>query len=173
MSTLQERFAEVFPEPQRGLQADIMRLCNVSRPTVSAWFSNPEKVSTISRTHAELICGHFGLKVSPAWLAEGKEPKFHAFLSGAGHTPTSASATLTTEAPPTLQAALAVLAQAVMFADDLSRIQAAPLLERMAREPSQAVEIAARLLPLLAGVAPPPMETHQIVKKNQKHTARE
>lgn len=74
--TLQERLAEVFPVPhQRGLQATIVRLCNVSRPTVSAWFNNPEKVSAISRAHAEMICAHFRLKVSPAWLAEGRGPK--------------------------------------------------------------------------------------------------
>lgn len=76
MSTLQQRLAEVFPAPQpRGLQAQIVRLCGVSRPTVSNWFSNPEKVATISRAHAETICREFGLAVLPAWLAEGRPPK--------------------------------------------------------------------------------------------------
>lgn len=74
--TLQERLAEVFPAPhQRGLQATIVRICGVSRPTVSAWFNNAEKVAAISRAHAEMICSHFGLDVSPAWLAEGRGSK--------------------------------------------------------------------------------------------------
>jgi phage repressor protein C with HTH and peptisase S24 domain len=76
MQTLQERMAEVFPDPrQHGLQAEIVRLCKVSRPTVSAWFNNPDKVGTISRTHAELICSAYAPGVSPAWLAEGVLPK--------------------------------------------------------------------------------------------------
>lgn len=76
MPTLQERLAEVFPPPQqRGLQAEIVALCGVSRPTVSNWFNNPEKVAAISRRHAELICERFGLPVEPAWLGEGKLPK--------------------------------------------------------------------------------------------------
>lgn len=76
MNTLQERLAEAIPNFQsRGVQAEIARLCGVSRPTVSAWFKNPEKVSTISRTNAELICAAYRPDLSPAWLAEGKLPK--------------------------------------------------------------------------------------------------
>lgn len=76
MSTLQERLNSVFPVPRpNGLLADIAKLCEVSRPTVSAWFGNPEKVSTIKRANAEKICARYDLKVSPAWLAEGLEPK--------------------------------------------------------------------------------------------------
>lgn len=72
MKTVQERLHEIFPQPlPRGLMARIAEICEVSRPTVSAWFNSPEKVSTISRTNAERICQHFGLKISPAWLAEG------------------------------------------------------------------------------------------------------
>jgi SOS-response transcriptional repressor LexA len=51
--------------------ANIAKICAVSRPTVSAWFNLPEKVATISRRHAEIICDAYGLKISPAWLAEG------------------------------------------------------------------------------------------------------
>lgn len=72
MKTLQERLHEVFPPPHAwGLKADIARVCGVSRPSVTAWFSDPIKVSSISRSHAEALCARFGLKVSPAWLAEG------------------------------------------------------------------------------------------------------
>lgn len=72
MSTIQDRLNEVFPPPlARGLMAAIAKECDVSRPTVSAWFNNPEKVSTISRTNAERICAKFNLSISPAWLAEG------------------------------------------------------------------------------------------------------
>lgn len=76
MTTIQERLHEVFPPPiPRGVMASIARECEVSRPTVSAWFNNAEKVVTISRTNAEKICAKFGLAVSPAWLAEGIGPK--------------------------------------------------------------------------------------------------
>lgn len=76
MSKLQDRLREVFPQPmERGVMANIAKICEVSRPTVSAWFNNPEKVSTIARRHAETICAAYGLKVSPAWLAEGLEPR--------------------------------------------------------------------------------------------------
>lgn len=77
MSTLQERLAEAIPNSNdRGVQADIARLCGVSRPTVSAWFKNPEKVSTLTRSNAELICSTYRPDLSPAWLAEGKQPKY-------------------------------------------------------------------------------------------------
>lgn len=76
MSTIQERLAYVFPTPrERGLQARISRLCGVTAATVSAWFNMSEKVTDISRSHAEIICHEFGLSVSPAWLAEGKGPR--------------------------------------------------------------------------------------------------
>lgn len=76
MRTLQERLQEVFPPPlERGVMANIARICEVSRPTVSAWFNNAEKVSAISRRNAELICAAYDLQVSPAWLAEGLGPR--------------------------------------------------------------------------------------------------
>lgn len=76
MSKIQDRLKEVFEQPlERGVMANIAKKCEVSRPTVSAWFNNPEKVAAISRTHAEIICSAYGLKVSPAWLAEGIGPK--------------------------------------------------------------------------------------------------
>ena len=76
MNRIQDRLQEVFPQPlERGVMANIAKKCDVSRPTVSAWFNNPEKVSSISRTHAEIICAEYQLKVSPAWLAEGIGPK--------------------------------------------------------------------------------------------------
>lgn len=79
MSTIQERMNEVFPEPRaRGLQAAIKGACHVSGATVSAWFNIPEKVSTMSRAHAEAICAKFDLDISPAWLAEGTPPKLAA-----------------------------------------------------------------------------------------------
>lgn len=76
MKTLQERMAEVFPEPREwGLQARIAALCDTRAPSVSAWFNQPDKVTSISRANAETLCAHFGLRVSPAWLAEGLPPK--------------------------------------------------------------------------------------------------
>ena len=76
MTTLQERLLEVFPEPhERGLKAQIADVCKVAPASVSNWFGNPEKVATISRENAEKLISHYGLKVSPAWLAEGKPPK--------------------------------------------------------------------------------------------------
>lgn len=72
MKTIQERLTEIFPPPlERGFMSRIAELCQVSRPTVSAWFNNPEKVISISRTSAEKICAAFSPSTSPAWLAEG------------------------------------------------------------------------------------------------------
>lgn len=72
MKTIQERLNEIFPPPlERGFMARIAEVCDVSRPTVSAWFNTPEKVVTISRTNAEKICAAFAKDISPAWLAEG------------------------------------------------------------------------------------------------------
>lgn len=79
MTTLQDRMAEAFKHLRvRGLYTDIARLCGVSVPSVTNWFSNPEKVSTISRANAEKLCTHYKLDVSPAWLAEGVLPKYAA-----------------------------------------------------------------------------------------------
>lgn len=76
MSKIQERLKEVFAQPlERGVMANIARKCDVSRPTVTAWFNLPEKVASISRSHAEIICAEYNLNVSPAWLAEGIGPK--------------------------------------------------------------------------------------------------
>ncbi len=76
MSKIQERLKEVFAQPlERGVMANIARKCEVSRPTVTAWFNLPEKVASISRSHAEIICAEYNLNVSPAWLAEGIGPK--------------------------------------------------------------------------------------------------
>ena len=94
MTTLQERLAEMFPEPrQRGLLADIAALCEVKAPSVTAWFNNAEKVGTISRDSAERLCKRYQLAVEPAWLAEGKLPKF-----ASGATPSNP-----TTAPPAFQ----------------------------------------------------------------------
>ncbi len=77
METLQDRLKECFGYPlKHGLKQEISRLCGVSAPSVTNWFGNPEKVSTISRRNAEIICNHYKLEVSPIWLAEGTAPKY-------------------------------------------------------------------------------------------------
>lgn len=79
MTTLQSRMGECFPAPRpRGLSTEIAALCGVRGASVTNWFNNPEKVSTISRTNAEKLCAHYKLSVSPAWLAEGVLPKYAA-----------------------------------------------------------------------------------------------
>lgn len=89
--TLQNRLAEVFPEPQeRGLRTEIARLCGVAAASVSNWFGNPEKVATISRENAEKLIARYGLSVTPAWLAEGKLPKFSTGDSARQTAPASA-----------------------------------------------------------------------------------
>lgn len=76
MENLQQRLASLFPQPlERGVMAAVADACGVSRPTVSNWFNNPEKVSTISRTNAESICSRFAPAVSPLWLSEGIGPR--------------------------------------------------------------------------------------------------
>lgn len=73
---LQQRMAVAFPPPhRRGLYAEIARLCEVSAPTVTAWFNKPEKVGTIERSAAERLCAAFSLEVAPEWLAEGTGPQ--------------------------------------------------------------------------------------------------
>lgn len=73
---LQQRMAVAFPPPhRRGLYADIARLCEVSAPTVTAWFNKPEKVGTIERANAEKLCAAFSLEIAPEWLAEGTGPQ--------------------------------------------------------------------------------------------------
>lgn len=85
MTTLQKRLAECFPAPRaRGLNTEIAALCVVSGPSVTNWFNNPEKVSTISRSNAEKLIARYKLDVSPAWLAEGLLPKYAASNVSAG-----------------------------------------------------------------------------------------
>ncbi|MDZ7863362.1 S24 family peptidase [Acidovorax sp.] len=77
MTTLQNRLAEMFPEPHpRGFKTGVASLCGVTPASVSNWFGNPEKVATISRENAEKLVSNYRLAVSPAWLAEGKGPKY-------------------------------------------------------------------------------------------------
>ncbi len=72
MKSLQQRMYEVFPAPhKRGLRAEISRVCGVKGSSVTAWFDMPDKVSAISREHAEALIAHFHLKVSPKWLSSG------------------------------------------------------------------------------------------------------
>lgn len=95
MSTLQDRLNSVFPAPRpAGLMAEIAKLCEVSRPTVSAWFGNPEKVATIKRANAEKICAKYAPHISPAWLGEGL-----------GNMEAQDGGSLSLEAPPNLEPA--------------------------------------------------------------------
>lgn len=73
--TIQNRLAEVFPAVERGLQAEIARLVGKAKPSVSAWFNQPDKVQNIERRDAEIIIAHYKLPHSPSWLAEGTLPK--------------------------------------------------------------------------------------------------
>lgn len=147
MTTLQERMAEVFPHPTvRGLQAEIAKLCDVKPASVSAWFKNPEKVASISRTNAEKLCTHFKLKVSPAWLAEGLLPKFKSASAGEGETVPSGAPAVVTTAPspaePTLGQTLAQLGQELERASPQTRAAVADLLSRYAQNPAQGQSLA-------------------------------
>lgn len=126
MTTLQSRMAEVFPPPHAwGLQAEIAKLCGVTAASVSNWFKNPEKVSTITRENAERLCSTYGLKVSPAWLAEGKEPKFLK-EAPAPASPSPKDAPKPAEAPTVIRALeddfVAVRRADVRFANGLGEI---------------------------------------------------
>lgn len=84
METLQQRLADILPAPHpRGLKAEIARHCKVSPPSVTAWFSDPDKVGALSRRHAEVICTLFRPDISPTWLAEGVGPKLRVDSEGA------------------------------------------------------------------------------------------
>lgn len=78
MSTLQERLGEVFPAAtrKRGLQADLHRLTGKARPSIANWFNRPERVNSIERSVAEVICAEYFPEISPTWLAEGVGPKY-------------------------------------------------------------------------------------------------
>lgn len=130
MKTLQERLAEVFPAPQkRGLQAEIKRLCNVSGPTVSAWFKDAGKVSTIPRTSAELICAKYAPDVSPVWLAEGRGEK-----SAAVAPPPLPSAA------PGIEASLRVIASACERMSKIERERALEQIRLLVLDPAGQAE---------------------------------
>lgn len=150
--TLQERLADVFPPPhERGLQARLARACGVSRPTVSAWFNNPDKVASISREHAEIICAEMGLEVSPAWLAEGKKPK--SSRAGLGQTtPILAGQPLTTlPAFPDIHYLISNLGQRLRTLTKSQREVALSILHGLVEEPLKADHWAAMLEVLLGG----------------------
>lgn len=67
---------------------------------------------------------------------------------------------------PTLAQALEVVSAALQHADELTLIQARPLLQRLAEQPQQASQIAPRLLALLDG-NPLSTETRDFAKKKQ------
>lgn len=115
MLSLQERFALVFGSPPgRGVPARIARACGVSGPTVSAWFNNPGKVSSIERANAEKIVREFGLAERPEWLAEGRGPR--AVLKGGETTP---AAERHTEGPSVSSESLAEYVQDVRSSVDV------------------------------------------------------
>ena len=146
MLTLQERMAEVFPQPQpRGLQSEIASLCIVKPASVSAWFNRPEKVSSISRANAEKICERFGLKVAPAWLAEGIGDKYqettlnsvkgNARLSGVQAKPSAGDMSIANT--------LDNLADKLNQLEPTTRIAAGGLLTALAQQPDNPALLAA------------------------------
>ena len=73
--TLQERLRVLFPEEDRGRQAEIARLCGVKPASVSAWFKNEAKTKTLNLRYAQIICARFAPHISPYWLSDGTLPK--------------------------------------------------------------------------------------------------
>lgn len=136
MPNLQDRMTEVFPQPLvRGLQAEIASLCKVKPASVSAWFNRPEKVSSISRSNAETLCTHYGLKVTPAWLAEGVGRKYATFeptfVDGTSQAADAKNETISSRPAGTLDSLVAQLAQL----DPVLRPAAGALLNTLVQQP--------------------------------------
>lgn len=75
MMTLQDRLHEVFPSADRGLQAELARLCKVQPASVNAWFNNGAKAKRLNLRYAQMICAHYAPNISPDWLSDGTLPK--------------------------------------------------------------------------------------------------
>lgn len=145
MLTLQNRMNEVFPKPQRrGLQSEIATLCEVKSASVSAWFNLPEKVSSISRTHAEKLCSHFDLKVAPAWLAEGVGEKYSA------STPKTGVQVESNAGKVSLSSILADLAAYLERLDADDRTEAMKMMAVLADKPERHRKVAASIESMVA-----------------------
>lgn len=143
--TLQERMKEAFPPPQpRGLQAHIARVCEVKGATVSAWFNKPDKVSGLSRKHAEILCRTFDLSFSPQWLAEGSGPKLELNKSEPHRT-----GVIEIAKTPSMAEAVRALALYLEGADEKQRSTAAVLLTSLASRPETADAVAKGLQAIL------------------------
>ena len=100
------------------------------------------------------------LNVSPQWLATGTGP-----MRPGG------DASAASPQPPTLQEALHALALALRMTDEITLLQARPLLQRMAEQPEQAAQIAERLHALLQATRHPTTTAQLMERARSKHPA--
>lgn len=70
MTTLAKRLNQLMRD--KGVSnAELARMCHVSRPTVGGWLSGD--IKEIKRSNLERIC--FALSCDIDWLLDGKEPQ--------------------------------------------------------------------------------------------------
>lgn len=142
-------------------QSGLAKACGISRASVNAWVNG--KTDSIDGKYLTTAASYLG--VSAHWLSTGEGP----MLPGAGGTASMMPAPAPGAPVVTLAQALEVVAAALQHADELTLIQARPLLQRLAEQPQQAPQIAPRLLALLDG-RPMSTETRDFAKP-QKQTA--
>lgn len=102
------------------------------------------------------------LGVSPDWLATGDGEMLPV-------TPPALIGKPATDAATTLVQALEVVAQALQGADELSRIQAKPLIQHLMEHPEQAANITHRLAALLNRSGLPPAQTSDFAAPAPTH----
>ncbi|CAM3827532.1 hypothetical protein [Castellaniella denitrificans] len=71
MSTLSERFAELFAERPEARPVDLARFCSVRPPSVNGWLSG--KTKQLEASNAIRAAAFF--RVHTWWLATGEGPK--------------------------------------------------------------------------------------------------
>lgn len=72
MSTLTERFAELFADRPEARPVDLARVCGVKPPSVSGWLTG--KTRQMEASNAIRAAAFFG--VHTWWLATGEGPKY-------------------------------------------------------------------------------------------------
>ncbi|MGB3742470.1 MAG: hypothetical protein WA968_10475 [Castellaniella sp.] len=72
MSTLTERFAELFAERPEARPVDLARACGVKQPSVNGWLSG--KTKQMEASNAIRAAAFF--RVHTWWIATGEGPKY-------------------------------------------------------------------------------------------------
>jgi len=159
MTTLIERMEELMRATQWDV-ANVAKVAGVTESAVYQWLGKGSKaIHSIGKIEAasklEKATGFCAL-----WIAKGKGPK-RLPLGGQ-----SAAQSELPQPPSTLELLQALVAK-LEIADEITRLQAAPLFERMARDRAMADAIASKLASLLDGPTLT-VETKDFTKKQTR-----